>query len=231
MTHRTAFKTACIRYAQKANIKLPAGMNTSDTYGEAARVLTKAIQKKNKIRQSGDMTPETLLVVGKYMPGATVGERAVWVMRCVEGPLEVWGNNQGPYVEQIQKLGVNDFKPGAWPWCAATTSWALRCAGWRSWAAFAKTGSGEAGVISWKNAAQAGRYDMSIRNYRTGSTGDLIIFGTDAHHIGFLNQRVNPLTGSVQTIEGNTSGPAGKKDGLWRRQRNAASPQMVIRVR
>lgn len=229
MTHRSAYKTAAIKYAQQARIPIPAGMNTSDTYGEAARTLTKAIQKKNKIKQSGDITPETLLVVGKYMPGATVGERAVWCMRCVEGPLEVWGNNQGPYVEQIQKIGT-ELTPGAWPWCAATVSWALRCAGWRSWAAFCKTG-GEAAVITWKNAAQAGRYDLSVKNYRTGTTGDLIIFGTDAHHIGFLNGRVNPVNGNVQTIEGNTSGPVGKKDGLWRRSRNATAPQMVIRVR
>lgn len=230
MDHRGAFKTACAAYARQAGIKLPEGFNTLDTYGPAARTLTKAIQKKNKLKQDGNITPEVLLVVGRWMPGATVGERAVWCMRCMEGPLETLGNNLGPEVQAIQKLG-SDLVPGAWPWCAATVSWALRCAGWKSWAAFCKTG-GEAAVITWKNAAQAGRYGLSVQSYRTSTTGDLIVFGSDAHHIGFLNQRTNPMTGNVQTIEGNTSSTKpGKNDGLWRRNRNAAAPQMVIRVK
>lgn len=229
MTHRTAFKTACLAYAKQAGIPIPADFTTSDSYGPAARELTKAIQKKNKVKADGNMTPRTLLIVGRWMPGKTVGERAVWVMRCCEGPLETDGNNLGEYVQQIQKLG-SDLTPGNWPWCAATVSWALRCAGWKSWAAFSKTG-GEAAVVSWRDAAQAGRYGLSVKSYRTGTTGDLIVFGTDAHHIGFLNARVNPINGNVQTIEGNTSSTKpGKNDGLWRRSRNAAAPQLVIRV-
>ena len=230
MTHRTAFKRACLGYAKQAGIPIPEGFNTSDTYGESARALTKKIQRKNKLKQDGNITPETLLVVGRWMPGASVGERAVWCMRCMEGPLESIGNNLGVYVQSIQKLG-SELAPGSWPWCAATTSWALRCAGWRSWAAFVKN-EPEAAVIGWKNAAQAGRYGLSVKSYRTGTTGDLIVFGSDAHHIGFLNARVNPATGSVQTIEGNTSSPKpSKNDGLWRRSRNAAPPQLVIRVK
>jgi hypothetical protein len=231
MTHRTAFKTACIKYAQQASIPLPDGVNTSDTYGVAARELTKKIQRRNKLKQDGNITPETLLVVGRWLPGGTVGERAVWAMRCMIGPLEVWGQNSGPYVEQIQRLGVNDFKPGSWPYCAATVSWALRSAGWRSWGAFAKTGEGEAGVITWKNAAEAGRYGLSIKNYRTGTTGDLVVYGSDAHHIGFLDSRVNPLTGDCYGIEGNTASQRSGRQGLFRQTRNAAPPQTVIRVR
>ena len=230
MTHRTAYKTACIAYAKQAGLKLPDGMNTSDTYGAAARELTKKIQRRNKIKQDGNITPETLLAIGRYLPGATVGERAVWAMRCMTGPLESWGSNSGPYVEQIQRLGVNDFAPGSWAWCAATTSWALRVAGWRSWAAFAKTGTGEAGVITWKNAAEAGRYDLSVKNWRTGTTGDLVVYGSDAHHIGFLDSRVNPVTGACFGIEGNTADKRGVQ-GLWRKSRNVQAPQMVIRVR
>lgn len=230
MTHRQAYKRACLAYAKQAGIPIPDGFTVSDTYGPAARALTKAIQKKNKLKQTGDITPSTLLVVGRWMPGTSVGERAVWCMRCMEGPLESVANNVGPYVQEIQKLGTNDLKPGAWPWCAATVSWALRCAGWKSWGAFAKTGEGEAGVITWKNAAQAGRYGLSVKTYRTGTTGDLVVFGDDAHHIGFCNQRVNPVTGATITIEGNTTGPKGQ-GGLWRRSRNVAPPQMIIRVR
>lgn len=231
MTHRQAFKQACIAYAKQAGIKLPDGINTSDTYGTAARELTKKIQRKHKLKQDGNITPETLLVVGRWMPGATVGERAVWCMRCMIGPLEVWGSNSGPAIESIQRLGVNDLKPGKWAWCAATTSWALRCAGWTSWAAFAKTGQGEAGVVTWRDAAVAGRYGLSVKNYRTGTTGDLVVYGSDAHHIGFLDSRVNPITGDCYGIESNTANPRTGKEGLWRKSRNAAAPQMVIRVR
>lgn len=233
MTHRTAFKTACLKYAEANKIPVPEGFNLSDTYGTSARTLTMKIQKRAKLYKdpNGNITPKTVNVVGRHLPGATVGERAVWAMRCVEGVTESWGPNSSAYIREIQHLGVNDFGPGAWPWCAATTSWALRAAGWKSWAAFAKTGTGEAGVITWKNAAIAGRYGLSVKSWRTGTTGDLIVFGADARHIGFLNARVNPVTGSVQTIEGNTPNEVDGREGLWRKSRNAAPPQLVIRVR
>lgn len=239
MTHRTAFKAACLRYATANQIPVPTGFTLKDAYGAPARELTIRIQKRAKLYKAptGDMTPKTVLTVGKYLPGSTIGERAVWAMRIVEGPLEVHGNNKGPYVQEIQKLG-SELAPAAWPWCAASVSWALRSAGWSSWAAFVKHES-EAWVPAWSDAAQAGRYGMSVKSWRTATTGDIVCFKWDQpryQHIGFVNARPNQVTGIASTIEGNTSSEteAGSQDdgaGLWRRTRTVTPPQLVIRVR
>ena len=235
MTHRQASKIALRDYAMQASIQIPKGFNLDDSYGLAARELCKRVQRKNRIKQSGDVTPKTLLVIGKYLPG-TLQQRAVWCMRIVEGPLETEGNNRGPYVEEIQRIG-SQLAPGTWPWCAAATSWAYRCAGWKSWAAFCKS-MNEAYVPDWVAAARQKRFGMSIVSWRSARIGDAITFQFDTDpaqdHIGLILARPNLVTGVVKTIEGNTSNSEyGSQDdggGLWRRTRNAKPPQILIRI-
>ena len=234
---RGAYKRACVAYAKQAGIAVPKGVTFTDAYGEPARTLTKRIQTRNRLKADGNITPEVLLVVGRFLPG-NMQDRAATCMELVVGPLEVWGNNLGPYVQQIQRLG-SELSPGAWPWCAATTSWAYRCAGWKSWAAFCKN-QHEAYVPDWVAAARAGKYGMRIvENPRFGRRGDAICFdwgsGDGRHdHIGLIRRRPNPATLNVQTVEGNTSpGTSGSQDdggGLWLRTRNAAKPQLLIRI-
>jgi len=235
VTHRQAAKIALRDYAKRAGIQIPKGFNLSDTYGSSARELCKRVQRKNRIKQTGDLTPKTLLVIGKDLPG-TMPERATWCMRIVEGPLETWGNNRGPYVEEIQKLG-SQLAPGAWPWCAATTSWAYRCAGWKSWAAFCK-GMNEAFVPDWVAAAEQKKYGMSIIGWRSSRQGDAITYQFDEDkqqdHIGLLLGRPNLVSGECRAIEGNTSsgeyGSQADGSGLWTRTRNAKPPQIIIRI-
>jgi hypothetical protein len=234
---RGAYKRASVAYAKQARIAIPKGINYRDTYGGPARTLTQRIQTKSNIKADGNITPETLLIVGKYLPGP-LAWRAATCMELVTGPLEVWGNNLGPYVQQIQKLG-SELSPGAWPWCAAATSWAYRCAGWKSWAAFCKA-EHEAWVPAWLAAARAGKYGMSIvTNPRLARRGDPITFdwnGGDGvpDHIGLIRRRPNPATLNVLTVEGNTSpGTTGSQDdggGMWLRTRNAAKPQILLRI-
>jgi hypothetical protein len=235
---RGAYKRACVAYAKQARIPIPKGINYRDTYGGPARTLTQRIQAKSNIKADGNITPETLLIVGKYLPGP-LAWRAATCMELVTGPLEVWGNNLGPYVQQIQRLG-SELSPGAWPWCAAATSWAYRCAGWKSWAAFCKA-EHEAWVPAWLAAARAGKYGMSIvTNPRLARRGDPITFdwnGGDGvpDHIGLIRRRPNPATLNVLTVEANTSpeNVAGSQDdggGMWLRTRNAAKPQLLIRI-
>jgi len=232
---RGAYKRACVAYAKQAGISIPKGISFTDTYGGPARTLTKRIQTKNRLKPDGNITPEVLLVVGKYLPGP-LAFRAATCMELVVGPLEVFGQNQGPWVQQIQRLG-SELTPGAWPWCAATTSWAYRCAGWKSWAAFVKTHH-EAWVPDWVRAAREKRYGMSLVTPRRARRGDAICFDWQADgihdHIGLLRARPNLATLNAPTVEGNTSpGTAGSQDdggGLWLRTRNTASPQLLIRI-
>ena len=234
MTHRQAGKHALKRYAEAHKIQIPPGFNLGDGYGGPARELCKRVQRKNRIKMTGDLTPETLVKIGPYLPGTMV-QRATWTMRIVEGPLEVFGNNIGPYVQQIQRLG-SELGEGDWPWCAATVSWALRSAGWQHWRAFVKN-EPEAWVPGWVDAARARKYGMSIVPWYTTRNGDAIAFqfDTDAHHdhIGFVLSRPSLTTGIAPTIEGNTSrtnaGSQSDGAGLWRRQRETKPPHAIIR--
>lgn len=234
MTHRQAGKVALRDYAKKHGIQIPPGFNTADSYGGPARELCKRVQRKNRIKMSGDLTPETLVKVGPFLPGS-MPQRATWAMRIVEGPLEVWGNNRGPYVQEIQRLG-SELGEGDWPWCAAAVSWALRSAGWQHWRAFVK-GEAEAWVPAWVDAARARKYGMSIAPWYTARNGDAIAFQFDSDpyhdHIGFTLGRPNLTSGIVHTIEGNTSrtnvGSQAEGAGLWRRQREAKPPHVIIR--
>lgn len=230
-----AVKVALRDYAQQAKIKIPTGFVVNPAFGPAAVELVERVQRKNKIKPTGEVTPETLLVVGRWLPGASVGQRAAWAMVTMEGPLETFGNNAGPYVQQIQRLG-SELAPGPWPWCAATVSWALRCAGWKSWAAFVKN-EPEAWVPGWVEAARQGRYGLSVESWRAGRAGDLAAWrwDSDVHqHIGMLTHRAGFRSGVALTVEGNTSsGSSGSQDdggGLWRRERDVRPPHVVIRV-
>lgn len=235
MSPRSAFKRALVAYATRNKIKIPAGLNFEDTYGSSARSLCAQIQKRHKIKANGDITPKTLLIIGKDLPGGLT-DRAVFCMRLVEGPLEVWGINDGPFVREIQKLG-SELGSGTWPWCAASVSWALRCAGWSSWAAFVKNRS-EAYVPDWVSAAQQNRYGLSVVPWYSSRSGDLITYQFDSDkeqdHIGFVLSRPSIVTGECRAIEGNTSsGSVGSQadgSGLWTRSRNAKPPQIILRV-
>lgn len=234
MTRNEAVKRALRGYARQAGIEIPVGFNINRNFGAPAVELTRRIQRKHSIAPTGDVSPRTLLVIGRWLPG-DLGERAMWCMIAVEGALETQGNNAGPYIREIQKIG-SELKPGAWPWCAATVSWAFRCAGWKSWAAFVR-GRSEAYVPDWVAAAHEGRYGLRVVSWRSGHAGDVAAWQWDSNvhqHIGVMTSRANIWSGVAGTVEGNTSsGVVGSQDdggGLWRRSRDVKPPHVVIRV-
>lgn len=240
MTGRRPVKRALEAYAKRHGIKIPPGFNARpDTFGVPARELTKRVQAHAKLRQDGLVGPATLMVIGPLLPGP-LPFRAATCMEVVQGPLETGGNNMGPWVQEIQRLG-SQLRPGAWPWCAAATSWAYRAAGWKQWAAFVRN-EHEAWVPAWVSAARARKYGMRVVGLGAARRGDPICFdwsnggrGDGVHdHIGLLRRRPNVVTGSVLTVEGNTSsGQSGSQadgDGLWARQRNARPPAVLIRI-
>lgn len=237
MTRNRAVKFALAGYAQANRVPVPAGFNPrSDGFGRQAFELTKRVQAKAGLRPDGNIGPYTLLAIGKFMPGKSVGEKAAWCMVAMEGALETGGNNIGASVQAIQKLG-SELNPGAWPWCAATTSWALRCAGWEHWGEFVRR-EPEAWVQGWVDAAKAKKYGMSVVHWTLAKPGDFECFEFDGSypvdHIGAIRSRPNLRTGSILTVEGNTSdGQAGSQAdgaGLWRRERNAKPPSVIVRV-
>lgn len=237
MSNKQALKRAMARYAKEHGIDLPAGfVPRSDSFGVAAKDLLIAIQKRSGQKADGICGPYTLMILGQYFMG-DVGARAARCMEMLEGPIETGGNNLGSTVQAIQKLGVTELRPGNWPYCAATVSWALRCAGWIHWESFIKSMS-EAWVESWVIAAKSGKFGLSIVDWRRANRGDAIAFQFDADperdHVGMLRARPSQSSGLVNTVEGNTgpgdSGPQGDGDGLWTRTRPAGSPNIIIRI-
>lgn len=241
MTRRREVKRALETYAKANGVKIPRGFRTRpNSFGVPARELTKQVQKHAGLAQDGLVGPATLMVIGRYLPGP-LAFRAAICMEVVQGPLETGGNNMGPWVQAIQRYG-SELSPGAWPWCAATTSWAYRAAGWKRWAEFVRA-EHEAWVPAWVSSARAGRYGMSVVSLGRARRGDAICFdwsrggrGDGVHdHIGLLRRRPNVVTGSALTVEGNTSsGSSGSQAdgaGLWARVRDARSPAVLIRIK
>lgn len=236
MTKDQAVKTALLGYAKAHDLPIPKGFShKSNAFGRPAFELVKRVQAKAGLKADGAVGPYTLVEIGKYLPGR-VGQKAMWAMIAMEGPLETGGNNIGPSVQAIQKLG-SDLGPGAWPWCAATTSWALRCAGWQHWSAFVRN-EPEAWVQGWVNAARAKKYGMRTVSWTTSRPGDFICLNFDSSepydHIGIARSRPNLTKGTTLTAEGNTSsGSAGSQAdgaGLWLRERPAKGQTVFVRV-
>jgi hypothetical protein len=96
----------------------------------------------------------------------------------------------------------------------------------------------EAFVPDWVAAAEQKKYGMSIISWRSSRQGDAITYQFDEDkqqdHIGLLLGRPNLVTGDVVAIEGNASssdfGSQSDGSGLWRRNRNAKPPQIIIRI-
>jgi len=238
---RRQVKRALEAYAKQNQIQVPPGFRQRpDTFGVPARELTRRVQRHARLHVDGLVGPATLMVIGRFLPGP-LAFRAAICMEVVQGPLETGGNNMGPWVQEIQRLG-SQLNPGSWPWCAAATSWAYRAAGWEQWADFVRN-EHEAWVPAWVSSARAGRYGMSVVSVGAARRGDAICFdwsrgglGDGVHdHIGLLRSRPKVLTGSVLTVEGNTSsGQSGSQadgDGLWARVRNARHPAVLVRIK
>lgn len=237
MSRDRAVKTALLGYAKQNNVEIPRGFNhKANSFGRPAFELVKRVQEKSNLDPDGKVGPYTLLSIGRFFPGRRVGQKAMWAMIAMEGPLETGGNNIGPSVQAIQKLG-SDLYPGSWPWCAAATSWALRCAGWKHWHAFVRN-EPEAWVQGWVNSARSKEHGMRTVNWRAARQGDFICLNFDSSepydHIGVNRSRANQRTGTILTVEGNTSsGRSGSQDdgaGMWRRQRTATGQTVFVRV-
>ena len=127
--------------ASAGHFKLPEGeLKGTGTFGEKTEATIKAFQKMFALKVDGIAGPETyaqidklrapLLSLVKETP-ANASARKNLLLKLIEiaqrevGVREVGGINCGVRVREYQR--ATDLRPfGAWPWCAAFTSWVIR---------------------------------------------------------------------------------------------------------
>ena len=152
------------------------------------------------------------------------------------GVLESGGNNCGERIREYQ--GATNLKPGAWPWCAAFTSWLLR--EWlddievredlnilpgqeNSWLCRS------AGAFKWEEWAKAKGLKI-LTEKAQAKAGDFVVF--DFSHIGIVVKDQAGL--KIETVEGNTNGKGERDslsgDGVWRKTRNRSLVKCYIRI-
>lgn len=153
------------------------------------------------------------------------------------GVREQGGNNRGSRIREYQLS--TSLKPGAWPWCAAFTSWCIRewlndkdvvqwlnlqrmtTEEWRPKTALAY------GYTAW--ARQRPNTTKIFTEKAGARLGDIVTF--DFSHIGFV---VADYGNTIETIEGNTSDKGLRDsesgDGVWRKIRKKTLVKDLIRI-
>lgn len=164
-------------------------------------------------------------------------DRLVAIARSQIGVREVGGNNRGDRIREYQS--ATELPAGAWPWCAAFTSWCIR-----EWLK-------DKDVVAWLNlqrrtpeewrpkTALAYGYTAWARQHPNTTriftereralAGDIVTF--DFSHIGFV---VSESGNTIQTIEGNTNGRGDRDsesgDGVWLKVRKKTLVKDLIRI-
>lgn len=152
-----------------------------------------------------------------------------------EGP----ANNTGARIVEYQ--GATWLAPGAWPWCAAFTSWVMR--EWledaqvrnvlklASFSLAEKWRCRDASAFGWEKwATQKGV--ALLPETEKAKAGDFVVY--DFSHIGLVVQDQPTIKTKIQTIEGNTNGKGDRDsdtgDGVWRKERVPSLTKSYIRI-
>lgn len=152
-----------------------------------------------------------------------------------EGPV----NNTGTRIVEYQ--GATWLAPGAWPWCAAFTSWVMR--EWLedekvrevlklpSFSVAEKWRCKDASAFGWEKwAAQKGI--TLLPGTEKAKAGDFVVY--DFSHIGLVVQDQPTVKTKIQTIEGNTNGKGDRDsdagDGVWQKERVPSLTKSYIRI-
>lgn len=135
------------------------------------------------------------------------------------GVIEAGGPNRGAAIDRF--LANAGTSPGQ-PWCAAFVYTVMRDAGYKPDVRY------PASCRSWVAWAVENKAIIS-----KPQPGDIVVFDWDGDgpddHIGFCERLVSfgPLI-TLQTIEGNTPGVGGKRDGVYRRKRVMRRNRLVF---
>ena len=164
-------------------------------------------------------------------------DRLIAIARSQVGVRESGGNNRGERIREYQS--ATELPAGAWPWCAAFTSWCIRewikdkdvvawlnfqrrtPEDWRPKTALAY------GYTAW--ARQRPNTTRIFTERERAIAGDIVTF--DFSHIGFV---VSESGNTIQTIEGNTNGRGDRDsesgDGVWLKVRKKTLVKDLIRI-
>lgn len=160
--------------------------------------------------------------------------RLIEIARRELGTAEIGDSNTGKRVREYQ--ATTSLGGTGWPWCAAFVCWCVR-----EWLkdpeVMAAFGFDNAAAEAWRPkhadaygfhpwAAEHGLLTMDDSPGNVLHTGDIVTF--DFSHIGMLETDEGPL---IHTIEGNTSGAAGRDGGeVWEHNRPRSIARKFIRL-
>ncbi|MEC5385206.1 hypothetical protein VVD49_05695 [Uliginosibacterium sp. H3] len=155
------------------------------------------------------------------------------------GTREQGGNNTGARIVEYQ--GATWLAPGAWPWCAALTSWVMR--EWledeevrrtlqlASFSLADKWRCRDASAFGWEKWAVQRKLKL-LPETEKARAGDFVVF--DFSHIGLVIEDQPRPTNKIRTIEGNTNGKGERDsvtgDGVWLKERVPSLVKSYIRI-
>lgn len=166
-------------------------------------------------------------------------EKLISIAKSEVGTREDAINNTGARVVEYQ--GATWLAPGAWPWCAAFTSWVMR--EWledqyvrdflklSTFSIAEKWRCRDASAFGWEKwAKQRGLSILS--ETEQARKGDFVVF--DFSHIGVVIEDQSSSQSQIKTIEGNTNNKGSRDsnqgDGVWEKTRDPKITKSYIRI-
>jgi len=148
-------------------------------------------------------------------------------------------NNTGQKIVEYQ--GATWLAPGAWPWCAAFTSWVMRewlekdeearlKLGLTTFSLAEKWRCRDASAFGWIDWATQKKLKILSEN-NLARAGDFVIY--DFSHIGLVIEDQPDRNTKIKTIEGNTNGKGERDsssgDGVWFKEREPSLVKNYLR--
>ncbi|MFZ6766636.1 hypothetical protein ACO0LM_06085 [Undibacterium sp. Di26W] len=166
-------------------------------------------------------------------------QKLIALAKSEKGTREGAVNNTGARIVEYQ--GATWLAPGAWPWCAAFTSWVMRewledesvrtLLNLTSFSLAEKWRCRDASAFGWGKWADQ-RKILILPETKLARAGDFVIF--DFSHIGLVIEDQVSITDKIKTIEGNTNGKGDRDsesgDGVWEKQRIPSLTKAYIRI-
>lgn len=166
-------------------------------------------------------------------------QKLINIAKAEVGTREGAINNTGARIVEYQ--GATWLAPGAWPWCAAFTSWVMRewladesvrtSLNLSSFSLAEKWRCRDASAFGWEKWARQ-RDLLILPETEIARAGDIVVF--DFSHIGLVIEDQGLITNKIKTIEGNTNNKGDREsnsgDGVWNKERMPVLTKSYIRI-